>query len=54
MQRDDWEELSSQIQDHGPELVRFYLSGADENGHDMEIYPINIMFEDNEIKVVLE
>lgn len=55
MTRDDWEELVAQVEDHGPEKIQFSIDADYVVGTKGEVVLdlVNIMFEDDIIKVVL-
>lgn len=50
MEREHWEELEAQVEDHGFESVCFELQTDSGNG---EVIVTDVMFEDGRIKVSL-
>lgn len=55
MERWQWEELVAQVEDHGFNVVEFYLGNSDEDAEDyLELSVENISYEDGLIKVVME
>lgn len=54
MLREHWEELVAQVESHGPESVVLTASDVGDNGEDVELFVMDVVYEDNEIKVKLQ
>lgn len=49
-----WNELEAQVEDNGHGPVTFYLNNSGPDGEDLELDVVDIKFEDNQVKVILE
>lgn len=55
MERDDWEELTAQVESHGPRAVKFYLGNPEDHEDDfLEMDITSVRFDGDQIRVVLE
>jgi hypothetical protein len=51
MDKEHWEELVAQVDEHGPETIKFWLEEADHRGPS-RIYVTDVTYDDGEIKVI--